>query len=283
MTIGWESFGGWGIFFIALAYALAGLKLANVFESKHLLVPAGICATFAVALTPLAIYGLQHALGLWPDGGHYHDYHRYIRWSWLYMELGTLLVGSLVAWRYRYPFLTMPIAITLWYLSMDIAALMADGWASFAFRATLSLYFGLAMTILAVWVDFRSKNGGDYAFWLYLFGVMTFWGGLSAQHSGSEFGRLIYCLVNLAMIGTGVLLRRKVFVIFGAFGVAFYLGHLAFSLFRNSWLFPMALTAIGLGIIWLGVLWQKNEKAITEKARNLLPQPIRDFLGTKGM
>ncbi|THF66706.1 MAG: DUF2157 domain-containing protein, partial [Methylophaga nitratireducenticrescens] len=59
MTLGWESFGGWGIFFISLAYAGVGLKLANHFETKGLAIPAGICATFVVALTPLAIYGLQ--------------------------------------------------------------------------------------------------------------------------------------------------------------------------------------------------------------------------------
>lgn len=36
MTRGWEAFGGWGVFFIALAYAGAGLKLADA-DTPYLL------------------------------------------------------------------------------------------------------------------------------------------------------------------------------------------------------------------------------------------------------
>jgi hypothetical protein len=96
MNLGWESFGGWGIFFISLAYAGVGLKLASGFRRKGYAIPAGICATFVVALTPLAIYGLQQALGLWPDESVYREYHRYIKWHWIYMELATLVVGLLI-------------------------------------------------------------------------------------------------------------------------------------------------------------------------------------------
>lgn len=84
MKLGWESFGGWGIFFISLAYAGIGLKLTGIFQKNGHAIPAGICATFVVALTPLAIYGLQLALGLWPDESTYREYHKYIKWHWLY-------------------------------------------------------------------------------------------------------------------------------------------------------------------------------------------------------
>ena len=107
MNLGWEKFGGWGIFFIALAYAGIGIKLANNFQNKGHAIPAGICATFVVALTPLAIYGLQQAMGWWPDATPYRAYHIYIKWHWIFMELGTLAVGAVLAWRYRYPFLLM--------------------------------------------------------------------------------------------------------------------------------------------------------------------------------
>ncbi len=283
MTLGWESFGGWGIFFISLAYAGVGLQLSGRFQAKGYAIPAGICATFVVALTPLAIYGLQHALGLWPDDSVYQDYHRYIKWHWLYLELGTLIVGFVIAWRYRYPFLIMPIAVTLWYLSMDIAAMIAGGRADFELRALVSLYFGLLMVLIALWVDFRSREQVDYAFWLYLFGVMAFWGGLSMQESDSELSKFLYGCINVGLIGIGVVLVRRVFVVFGALGVCGYLGHLAWDVFKESWLFPIALTAIGLLIIYLGILWQKNEKSITSKARSLLPENIRSFLESRAI
>ena len=68
MNLGWEKFGGIAIFFISIIYAGVGLKLTNIFSNKGYTIPGGICATFVVALTPLAIYGLQQALGVWPDG-----------------------------------------------------------------------------------------------------------------------------------------------------------------------------------------------------------------------
>ncbi len=278
MNLGWEIFGGAGLFFISLLYAAVGLKLTHSFSAKKLDIPAGICATFAVCLTPLAIYGLQQWLGLWPDGTVYRDYHKYIKWHWLYMELGTLAVGVVVAWKYKYPFLVMPIAVTLWYMSMDVAAMLSDGEYIWQLRKLVSMYSGLLMIGLAFWVDIRSRGKADYAFWIYLFGVIAFWGGLSSQNSGDELAKFFYFLINLSMIGVGVILVRRVFVVFGALGACGYLGHLASSVFKDSLLFPLALTAIGLGIIYLGVFWQKHEQAITEKSRKLLPRPLRELL-----
>jgi len=53
---------------------------------------------------------------------------------------------------------------------------------------------------------------------------------------------------------------------------------LAQDVFKESWLFLAALTTIGLGIIYLGILWQKHEKAITRKSRKLLPAALRKLL-----
>ncbi len=281
MNLGWESFGGLGILIISLIYAGIGLKLTQILDLKGYPVPAGICATFVVALTPLAIYGLQQALGLWPDETAYRDYHRYIKCHWLYMELGTLAVGAIVAWKYKYPFLIMPIAVTLWYLTMDITAIISGGDFDWELRKLISMYSGLLMIGLAFWVDIRSRNKADYAFWIYIFGVIAFWGGMSMQHSDSELSKFMYFAINLLMIGAGVLLVRRVFVIFGALGSCGYLGHLASNVFKDSWLFPISLTAIGLIVIYLGILWQKHEKTITTKTRNILPIQIRELLESK--
>jgi hypothetical protein len=281
MNLGWESFGGAGILSISALYAAIGLKITNIFSAKNLVIPAGICATFVVCLTPLAIYGLQQWLGIWPDDSVYKDYHRYIKWHWLYMELGTLAVGTIVAWRYKFPFLIMPIAVTLWYMTMDITAMISGGDITWELRKLVSLYTGLLMIGLAFWVDIRSYRKADYAFWIYIFGVIAFWGGLSSQHSDGELSKFMYFCINLLMIGVGVLLVRRVFVIFGALGSCGYLGYLAFDVFQDSWLFPIALTVIGLGIVCLGVLWQKYEQSITQKSRSLLPVALRDLLEAK--
>lgn len=281
MNLGWESFGGAGIVFISLFYGSVGLKLTNVFQSKGLVIPAGICGCFVIALTPLAVYGLQHELGVWPDDSVYREYHRYIKWHWLYMELSTLVVGVIIARKYKYPFLIMPIAVTLWYLTMDISSMLNGGDYSWELRKLVSMYSGLLMIGLAFWIDIRSHNNADYSFWIYLFGVIAFWGGMSLQYSDSELSKFIYFIINLFMIFTGVLIVRRVFVIFGALGCTGYIGHLASDIFRDSWLFPITLTLLGLFVIYLGVLWQKNELKITSKARSFLPKALRQLLESK--
>lgn len=277
MNLGWEAFGGWGIFAISCGYGIGGLALTRFFRNRELHVPAGICAVFVVALTPLAVYGLQKGMGWWPDTTSYRDYHRIIRYHWYYMEMATLAMGAFMAWRYRYPFLLMPIAATLWYLSMDLTDLITGG-ISRQSAALVSLWFGIGHILLALWVDIRSRRSADYAFWLYLFGVLTFWGGMTALKPSGEWSRFCYMLVNLGLIGTGVMLVRRVFVVFGGIGLCLYLGHLAFTLFKDSWFFPISLTLIGLAVVALGVWWQRYEQVLGERLRALLPDPLRELL-----
>jgi hypothetical protein len=85
----------------------------------------------------------------------------------------------------------------------------------------------------------------------------------------------VYCAINVVMIGIGAALSRRVFAVFGGLGVAFYLGHLSHTLFRDSLLFPVALTAIGLSIVAAGVYWQRHEAAIGERLRSWLPGDLR--------
>lgn len=278
MNLGWETFGGWGIVALCCVYALAGLALTQRFQRQGYLIPAGICAAFVLTLTPLAVYGLQQGMGWWPDDTAYREYHRYIKFLWIYMELATLLAGVLLLYRYRFPFLMMPIAVTLWYLAMDAAELVLETGFSWRQRAMFTCWFGLGICLLALWVDIRSRRQLDYAFWLYLFGAIAFWGGLTSQSSDSELNKFLYFCINLLLIGCGAVLARKVFVVFGGLGCCAYLGHLANEVFRDSWLFPITLTFIGLGIIYLGILWQKHEQRITQRARSWLPAALRELV-----
>ena len=280
MTLGWERFGGWGLFFLAIAYAVAGLWLTEFFlNSSRLPIPAGITATFVVVLTPLAVYGLQAVLGWWAEGLVYRDYHTRIDWRWILMELATLATGAVMLWRYRLPFLMMPVAVTLWYMSMDLTPfLFGDADSMWELRKLVSLWFGLLIVLLALWVDVRTRREKDFAFWLYLFGVMAFWGGMSLMRSDSELSKIVYLCINLAMILVGATLSRRVFAVFGALGAAGYLGHLAYDVFKDSMMFPFVLTIIGLGVVYLGIVWQRQEETISGALRGLLPVPMRELI-----
>jgi hypothetical protein len=287
MTLGWNSLGGWGGFVTADFYCLLALALTHWFlERKQLETPAGIMATLAVVTVPLAIFAAQMALGYWGADKPYREFHVYIDWRWLMMELGTLAIGAVLLWRYRFPFMLMPIAVTLWYMSMDIVPFLFDRESEYydwEMGKFVSLWFGLAMTLLAFWVDLRSRFSRDYASWLYLFGVITFWGGLSSMSSDSEWSKLGYCGINVVLILIGAVLGRRVFAVFGGLGVAGYLGYLSSWVFEDSLLFPFALSLIGLAIIALGVLWQRREAQWAEGLRRVLPGPLRELIEARAV
>ena len=286
MTLGWNALGGWGGCITAILYGVLALLLSHWFlEQKHLYIPAGIMATLAVVMVPLAIFAAQMALGYWGENKPYRDFHVFIDWRWIMMELGTLAIGAILLWRYRFPFMLMPIAVTLWYMSMDLVPFLfgpeyVHDW---EIRKFVSVYFGLLMTLLAFWVDLRSRASQDYAFWLYLFGVVTFWGGLSLMNSDSELSKLAYCGINVLLILIGAVLGRRVFAVFGGLGVACYLGHLSQQVFKDSLLFPFALSLIGLAIIWLGVLWQRREAQLSAGLRAFLPAAFRELLEARAV
>lgn len=281
MTLGWERYRGWGLVAIATVYAVIALALTVALLKRQLALPAGITAVLAVVMVPLAVYGAQHALGFWPTDRAvrgYRDFHRLIDWRWLLMELATLAASTIVLWRYRLPFVVLPIAVTLWYMSMDATAFLLGGSTAEFFSPQgklVSTWFGICMVIVALWVDVRTRTSRDFAFWLHVFGALTFWGGLTSMDSHSELGKFLYCCINIAMVALGATLSRRVFAVFGGIGIALYLGHLSDTIFKNSMLFPVALTAIGLGIVAAGVWWQKNEAALGEKLRSFLPAPFQ--------
>lgn len=280
MTLGWERFGGGGLMGIALVYGAGAVAATHwLLHRRQLPVPAGILGTLAIALVPLAVYGLQNLLGWWVEGETARDYHRHIDGRWLMMELATLAAGAVMLWRFRLPFLVMPVAVTLWYLSMDLAPLLAGSPdVDWALRKWVSLYVGLLIIGLAFWVDVRSRRSPDFAFWLYIAGVAAFWGGLSSMRSDSEWSRLAYCAVNLGLIAVGAALSRRVFAVFGGLGVAGYLGYLSWSVFRDSLVFPFALTLIGLAVIGAGLAWQRREQALSRRLRGWLPTALRELI-----
>lgn len=288
MTLAWERIGPGALLATAVGYGVAAYLIAVRLERANLGIPAGIMATLMVVVAPLAVYAIQHLLGLWPTEkgdriSSYRDYHYLIDWRWIVMELATLAAGVLALWRFRYPFLVLPLAVTLWYMSMDLAPFLAgtaEQWspAVSKLRKWVSMAVGLPMIVLAVVIDLRNRSPRDYAFWLYLFGLAAFWGGLSLLGSGLLSGKLAYLTVNVALVLTGAALLRRAFTVFGAIGIAIVLGDISHTYFKDSFAFTIVLTLIGLGIVGAGVWWQRHETRLSARLRAGLPAHWRELL-----
>jgi hypothetical protein len=280
MTEAWERFGGGGIFLISTLYAL-GFVLAGktLWHDQNQRIPGGLLFTMAVCMTPLIVYGLERLTGIWPQGdpGGYSGFHIWVKGSWFLMELATIAAGLLALRFVRFTFLTAPIAFSLWYMSMDLTPLVF-GRMDFTWdeRLWVSLWFGLVMLLVAFGVDQRTKQ--DYAFWGYLFGMLAFWGGLSMMDSKDELSKFFYFLINLGLMFISVLLQRRVFIVLGSLGVFGYLAHLSHEIFKDSLLFPVALSLIGILVIYLGIQYQKNRPAIELFILDRIPAGLRRWL-----
>lgn len=279
LTEAWMRIGDGALLAIALLY-IGGITLfALSLQRRNQPVAAGVLAAVAVSIVPLAVFAIERLAGWWPlddAQGDYHQYYTYVQGGWLAMEAATVLAGLLMLRLIPFPFIVMPIAVALWFMSMDLSEWFHGDLFSWEQRRTVSLWFGLGLLLVFLVIDGRTRR--DYAFWGYLAGLAAFWGGLTLMDSGSEWGKALYCLINLGLMGLAVLLRRPVFMVFGAMGVAAYLGYLSYEVFADSLLFPVILTLIGLGVIGLGVLYQKRREALSEQLRAQLPECLVQLL-----
>jgi hypothetical protein len=98
---------------------------------------------------------------------------------------------------------------------------------------------------------------------------------MSLLDTGSELGKLGYFGINLVMVLMSVVLARKVFLVAGAIGSVGYIGHLLWTYFSGSLAFPVALIACGIGIIYLGVAYRRNQASIEGFVLGLVPAGIR--------
>jgi hypothetical protein len=188
---------------------------------------------------------------------------------------GATVLAALIALRFfRFPFIVMPLAVALWFASMDLTPwIFGDKWADWENRKIISIWFGLFVLAVAWLVDLRAK--GDFAFWLHLFGLLTFWGGLTAMDSDSELSKALYCALNVLLLLLSIFLQRRAYAVFGALGIASYLGHLSYRVFKDSLLFPFALSLIGVAIIAAGLLYFRRRTAIDAWIERSLPPGLR--------
>lgn len=279
VTQSWEHLLGFPLFIISILLFVLGISFTHFFLKRNLQIPAGIMATFALAVVPLAVYNLQHSLGYYPyqyTASYYSDYHRFIDWYWVPMELATLIVGIILFYVYEFPFLFFIISATLWYLSMDLAQLLFRvSIYEFVPAANFTMYFGLGILAFAFYMDIKhSTEKKDNAFWLYLFGVMAFWGGLSSHPSSTELAAFLYCMINVLLLLISVYLDRRVFAVFGSIGVLAYLSHLARIVFPDSYFFPIVLAFLGILIILAASQLAKVERKLENWMKPYLPHEL---------
>lgn len=277
-TVAFSQMGGWALTATAVTYAVAfTLAGYHLWYGKNLRTPGGLLVAVAVTMAPLAVFGVQDEFGWWGKfgtPGTTHDFYVWIKGSWLFMELAAIAAGVLALRFFRFPFIVSIIAVALWFMSMDLTPWVFDtSTFDWDMRRRVSVWFGLGVVVVAWATDYRQR-GGDFAFWLHLFGLMAFWGGITATESSSEVGKALYCLFNVGLLAMAVVLMRRIYAVFGAIGICIYLSHLAEVVFKDSLLFPFALSLIGVAVIAAGLLYHRKQAVLAVWVASVLPAAV---------
>jgi len=278
-TLAFSQMGGQALTITALIYAAVFAAGGHyLWHNKGLRVPGGLLIAIAVSMAPLAVYGIQDAFGLWGrfgKPGTVQGFYVWIKGSWIFMEMAAIAAGAIALRRYPFPFIVVIIGIALWFMSMDVASWVAGKeYADWETRRAVSICFGLG-TILLAWVVDCLRRGGDFAFWLHLFGAMTFWGAVSFTSGGTTLQKALYCAMNVGLLAFSVYLGRRVYAVFGVIGIAIYLGDLANKVFRDSLLFPFALSLIGVAVIAVGLYFHRHQAGIAAWLDARLPAGVK--------
>ena len=258
----WRALGPGGVLAVTLCYALLFLGTAFLLRKNGFSLAAAIATLLAVGMTPLVTWSLLKLSGTWPPD--YADrcywdapWAMHCRGKWMVVELTTIL-ASLVALRtVRYALLMKPIAVSLLVLTFHVTESLfgytfqsvAAGWAVIG-AASLMLVIGYI-------VDAYNDTSQDYAFWLYLPGLIAAFIGTQMIWSYDKPLRHLLIVVAIASMAVAVYTHRRTFLFFGAVWFVWYLGFLVFDVFKNVVALPILLATTGLVVILTAVWVQR--------------------------
>ncbi len=259
----WKVLGDAGVFGLSVAYACIFLLVAHLMKREGFDTARGVATLLAVAMAPLAMYSVLRWTGLWTpelEGLCRQRVHPFAvcQGQPLAIEFAAI-AAALVAMRSMTfaPFMA-PIAvvgITLperllreWAPGPGIDG-VGMGWRWVMIASILSA--------VAYTVD-RRRRGEDYGAWLWISAAVATWWGCMMLFQADHSLRWYLAPASLLVITASVILRRRVLLIVGLFGVFGFLAWLAFDVFKLTTAFPLVLATIGVSIIILTVWVQKR-------------------------
>jgi len=145
-TLAFNAMGGWALTATAVVYATVFAIAGDyLWFKRDLRVPGGLLIAIAVSMAPLAVYGVQDAMGMWGTFGRpgtMHDFYVWIKGSWVYMEIAAIVAAVIALRRYPFPFIVM----IIWFPGYVTTALAHCACAAM----TLNSSFVLSFKIVAI-------------------------------------------------------------------------------------------------------------------------------------
>ncbi len=277
LLVAWDRLGGEGGFAVAGAWAVLLANAARWLERRAFRAAGAIAAAGTVAMTGFAVHGLLAALGALADA-HVDAPATLAGFLGSRMLPGIVaaIAAALVGLRaFGSPILAAVLVAAVWFGVMVGAPVVFGSAPTWTQRATLSALLGVVALGAGLALDGRTRR--DVAFWLYLSGLVAFWGGLATSHSETRLALLLGAAVNASLVFVAILLRRRVFAIFGGVGLAGVLGRVADAELADP-VVPFVFAAIALGLVAGAAVYHRRAPAWERAVSSRLPDPVRRLL-----
>jgi hypothetical protein len=259
----WDALGAVGVLGVALLYAAIFGGTAAYLRRAGFRVAAGVATVLAVEMTPLATWALLDLAGLWPSRRSaplcdwYSPIYMECNGKWIVIELASIGAALVALRRVHFSELAAPIGVALVLLSFHLVeAVFGTRQHGLAFGCGLVVAASLILS-LAYATD-RRQGEEDYAAWLYLAGLVTAFAAAIEVWEHGHAARHAVPIVALLAVAASLYLRRRAFLAFGAVLLVWYLGYLAFDVFRGTLAFPLLLATFGIAVIILTVILQRS-------------------------
>jgi len=226
---------------------------------------AGIVAFY----TPLTIFSIEKLLGVDFEHENYKDFYPWISGGWVFMEIGSIAVAAALLYRYRRPFLTLPLTLFTGFLLMDATArIVGNGFDDDDLIKWIVLTGGIVIGVVGVLLDYQGWR--RFAFWPHLTSIWLVAWGLPLCTGARTWPLFVVAAVDLLV---GIWLARVVYLAAGGI-----IGWIAISMNAHGMVFPFILMAGGILFIVTAIWLTKADSPLRRwLAERTLPAPQRDL------
>lgn len=271
-----ETFGSGGMLAVSAVYAaFAGWFSWFLISKREKRFAGGISALISVVMFPLMIAALEQILGLWPDDlALFQGYHFWVYGSWLMIELTTIGVGCIAIALTRCSFILIPVMLSLWHFSMDLASILSQQhYAEFDSARTGSVICGIALLVVSFVIDRRTKE--DYSFWGYLFGSAALIAGISAMELAPAIQVSGVFLFAFLFFAGAFFLERRLLFIMGSLSLFAAVSFILTRIFTDSTVLFFCLAALGAALFSVFFLYLRKETDLFRSFEKKMPEILR--------
>lgn len=255
----WKDLGPFGVLVVALIYAAAFAGVGTLLRRRGFDVAGGLSIVLAVAMTPVWAWAILRLVGQMPDPAKYIDplSQRHLAWRFMVIEAATIGVAVAAIRWVSFSVLGAPIAVALVALLLHLGQALGDPRLAWYTGPYYACVVACAMIAIGYAVERRQPPREDYAFWVYLAGLVMLLVAYVSVWSYIGRWRHALPLVAVALVTASLYLRRRTFLVAGGAAAFGYLGYLAFDVFQRVIALPIALATLGLLVI-VSTVWMQR-------------------------